>query len=393
MKRRNTLFIGAIIGLAMVQLAAIFSPLVLALPEPLATTGSDYQRSSNIYDKTVYRLGNRIVVNDLINGDLYCMGNTVIVDAVINGDILCAGSSVVVKGSVDGSVRIVAKDITISGAVNSNATLIASNVTIAKNARITNDASIIAQTITINGEIGRDVTARADVISISGRIGRTLETYHSSMTLTASASVGAISYSSPNKINIQTGAKYGSITEIETSAPSYVSSFMGNTVFLAALLYVAWFISLILTALCIAFLFPKSLEDSARSARQQPLVTGVAGLLATLLVPITIILLAMSVIGIPLALIIGLLYAAVVLLSTPFFAHLIGTGLFPHRSHPVRSLVGAVLLLLLYAIPLINIVAAVFVTIYGTGLIVRLVVQRYTVAAQSYKKESHVNAS
>ena len=108
-------------------------------------------------------------------------------------------------------------------------------------------------------------------------------------------------------------------------------------------------------------------------------------MLTIVIVPLTLLLLVVSVVGIPLAVIIGLLFGATVLLSTPFVAHLIGTKLFPQRSHPIRSLVGAVLLLLLYVIPIINIITAIIVTVYGTGLVMRVIVQRYGAAAADYK--------
>ncbi len=351
-------------------------------------SSSDYQRASNIYDKTIYRFDDRIVVNDLINGDLYCLGNTVIVDAVVNGDVLCTGSSVTIKGTVEGSARIMAQDITITGDIGSNATLVGSNVTIAKTATVGNDVSIVAQSVVIDGEVGRDVTTRSDTVTLSGRIGRSVESYHHTMNVTSTAIVGNIAYSSPNDIVLEDGAQYGQISQIETSAPSYMSSFASGTVFLAAFLYIAWFISLIITALGIAFLFPKSLEDSTMYAKKEPIITGLAGLLAIIVTPMVLVLLMISIVGIPLAVIIGLLFGAIVLLSTPFMAHLIGTELFPQRSHPIRSLVGAVLLLLLYVIPIINIVTLLVVTIYGTGLVVRVVAQRYSVAATDYKKTS-----
>ena len=366
---------------------ALLATTLLVQAEP-APPSPDYQRKSNIYDKTIYRFDDRIVTNDLINGDLYCLGSTIIIDAVVNGDVLCAGSSVTIKGTVEGSARIMAQDITISGNIGSNATLIASNVIVAKTATISNDVSIVAQSIAIDGEIGRDVTARSDTVTISGRIGRSIESYNYTMNVTATAIIGDISYSSPNDIVFEDGAQYGHITQIETSAPSYMSSFATGTVFLAALLYIAWFISLIITALGIAFLFPKSLEDSAMYAKNEPIITGLAGLLTITVTPFALVLLTISIVGIPLAVIIGLQFAVILLLSTPFVAHLIGTELFPQRSHPIRSLVCAVLLLLLYVIPIINIVTFLVVTTYGTGLVIRIILQRYSVAALNYKKAS-----
>ena len=372
-----------------VSLVALFIIFAVSVPltsaQATATETTDYQRTSSIYDKTIYRLDNRVIVNDLINGDLYCAGNTVLIDAVINGDVLCMANKVTIKGSIEGDARIIAKDIIINADIGGNATLIASNITIGKGALIANDVSLMAQTITIDGQVGRDVTMRSDTVTLSGRVGRTIESYHYTMILASTTQVGNIDYASPNDLKIEDGAQYGAINTIESSTPSYLSGLVSSTVFIAALLYIAVCISLIITALVIAFMFPKSLDDSAAFAKKQPYITGLAGLLLMFVVPPAIILLVVSVVGIPLAFIVSLLLGVILLLSTPFVAHLIGAYFFPQRSHPVRSLVGSVLLLLLIAIPVINIITITIVTIYGTGLIVRVVYQRYSTAANLYK--------
>lgn len=351
--------------------------------EDLAT--DQYQREATVYDKTIYRAGERVTVYDLVNGDLYCFGNQIIIEGVINGDVICVGNDISVRGTVAHDVRVIGRNVTVSGTVGGNVSIVARNANLATRSAVTGDATIIATNVTLAGTIGRDATLRANRVIISGTVDRDVASYHASMAINPNAKLGTLSYSSSNQVTVPDGTVAGDVTPTTTNTPSFMRAFATGTVFLAVLLYIAWFVSLILTALGVAFLFPKSLEDSVHYAQRQPWISMLAGLLVLTFVPAIIMLLVVSVVGIPLAVIIGCLFLAVVLLSTPFIAHLFGTLLFPERSHPVRSLAGAVLLLLLLVIPLINVVVLLIATIFGTGLVVRVATQRYAVAASSYK--------
>ena len=344
------------------------------------------QPTTNIYDKTIYRVNQRLVMNDLVNGDLYCVADNAIIDEVVNGDVMCLGNTVTLKGTINNNARIIAQNIVLDGTVAGNATLIGSDIRINKDAAIAGDATVVANTLQLSGTVGRDVTIRAKTVNISGTIDRDVYSYHRTMTITDSAQLGTITYSSPQALEVPAGTVSGQINQIATNAPTYLSSLATGTVFLAALLYIAWFISLIITALGVAFLFPKSLEDSVVYAKKQPWISALAGVMTIVVTPLGIALLLTSIVGIPLAFIVGFLFGAVLLLSSPFVAHFLGSLFFPYRSHPIRSLVGAVLLLLLYVIPVVNIIAFVVATIFGTGLVVRIATERYSIAASSYKK-------
>lgn len=345
--------------------------------------------SAKVVDQSAYRIGERLVISDLINGDLFCMGGSVVVDAIVNGDIICAGGTVIIRGDTTGDVRVVASTITVDGNVSGNATLIGGTVIVTNNTTIGEDINIVAQRITHDGSIERDALFRAQNITVNGDIGRRLQLFHGDSALISdAATIGSLAYASPDNIQLPKSMIGAPIEQMPVDMAYKINNILQSSIMLVALLYIGLFISLLLTALGVAFLFPRSLEDSIYFATKQPATTLGAGVITLILIPPSIVLLLISIVGIPLALIIGSLFFAVVLLSAPFVAHYIGNMFFPERSHPIRALVGAIILILLYAIPVINIFTAIMTTVFGTGLIIRVATKRYSAAATLYKKST-----
>lgn len=345
----------------------------------------DYPLRAQVYDRTVYKANDKLDIYDIINGDLYCAGNQIKINGTIEGDIICAGNDLIIDGDVNGDIRVAGRVVEIKGQVTGNATITGDTVTIVDEATINGDVTIIGRNVGIAGTIGRDASIRASAVGLSGVIERNVQSYHSSFVFNGDGSIGGnFKYSSPNRVYIPNDAVEGVVTEETVSPSTNYSNALTSSVFIASFMYIAWFISLLIAALGIAFLFPKSLEDSVGFATKQPLMSGFAGLLLVSITPLLLLILSLSIVGIPLALILGFLFGSVLLLSTPFMAHLLGSLLIPNRSHPIRALAGAVILLLLFAIPIINIFAIILSTIYGAGLVTRVAAQRYSSAHQDY---------
>jgi cytoskeletal protein CcmA (bactofilin family) len=351
----------------------------------ISQDGNTYTLGAQVFDRTIYRAGDTVAIYDVVNGDVYCAGNKVIIDAIIDGDLICAANDMVINGSINGNIRVAANNIELLGTVGQNATVFANTFVAQKDSTISGDVTILANEVVLNGQIGRDASIRASSVKLLGDVGRNVQSYHSSFTFDGDGQIeGNFKYSSPNRVYVPIEAVGGQIIQETVEPATKYSSSLTGTVFIASFLYIAWFISLIIAALGVAFLFPKSLEDSVYFATKQPAITVFAGLLTITVTPVALLLLLISVIGIPLGFIIGFMFGTALLLTTPFVAHLIGSLLLPKRSHPVKALAGAAILLLLYAIPLINLLSFMIVTILGVGLVVRVAAQRYSTAHRQY---------
>ena len=54
---------------------------------------------------------------EVVDDDLYAVGNSVIIDGVINGDVLTACETITVNGKVNGSIIAVASTVNVNGEV------------------------------------------------------------------------------------------------------------------------------------------------------------------------------------------------------------------------------------------------------------------------------------
>jgi cytoskeletal protein CcmA (bactofilin family) len=380
-------FISVLVGI--LGLLFITTTITSHAQNSISQDGKSYALGGSVYNQTIYRAGDLINIYDVINGDLYCLGNNINIDATIDGDIICAGNDITIKGKVSGDIRLIADTATIYADIKNNATIVASNINIKKEARVNGDLTALAQNVSISGQISRDAYIRADSVDMYGKVGRNLKSYHSNLTFNGDAKVGGdFIYASADKVFIPKDSIKGDIIQEPLRASSRLSGVLTSTVFLAMLAYIAWFISLLIAAIGVAILFPKSLEDSVKYATKQPLVSMFVGVMALFFVPILLVMLLFSIIGIPLAMILWFMYGTILLLSTPFVAHLIGALLLPNRSHPIKALVGASILLLIYAIPIINILAFMIVTALGSGLVIRVLTERYSVARRQYQQKA-----
>ena len=342
------------------------------------------QAEPTVINKTQYYSGNNYEINDVVNGDIYCAGNRVTVSGTINGDVLCAGATVVINGIVNGNVRLFANNIQIQGLITKNATLASQNVIIEKSGNIEGDLTTATSLTKHNGLIGRDANVNTNNFDITGTVGRnlTLNTKNVAYTETAKINgITTINYEVYDNIS-----KFQNLAQAEGSLNilAIINSLASAFMFVLGLIYVAFIIGLLLSALIIALLFPRSLKDSSLYAKNQPVTVFLSGFLVLCVAPLFMFLLAWSIIGVPLAIIIWGLYIALVTLSIPFCAHALGSKLFPKRSHATQALGGAALILLLFAVPVLNIIVFIVVMIFGAGLITRVATLRYNQARQVY---------
>jgi hypothetical protein len=131
-----------------------------------------------------------------------------------------------------------------------------------------------------------------------------------------------------------------------------------------------WFLAMLVTALALVLLIPRYIHESSQRVFDHPIKTPLIGLAATALVPIAILLLLISLVGIPLAIIISLAWIIILIMSGPFFAYTIGRLIMRKGTNAIMvMLVGAIILLVLYFIPFFGFVALVAATWFGSGMI------------------------
>lgn len=343
---------------------------------------SNYRGGNNVtleesktVDGAYYAAGDTVTIDGTINGDLYCAGRTITVTGTVDGDVFCAGQNVKIAGSVTGDIRAAGQTVTIDGDAE-NVSAFGDVVDIAKTATIARDLNGAGNTVTVDGKIGRDATLGGNTIAILGSIGRDIGVKTENLSINDGASVaGWVRYESPNTASIAQGSvkgevKYTHTEEKDRSAANQGAAAVGS--------FIYGLLAFIVFSLGITLVIPRHVNATGNLGRTQlgmSVLTGIAALFAA---PIALVFIALTVVGIPLALFLGVFWLLLLALSGPMFAYYLGRLLVGTKVNNIvlTMLIGAVVLAILFAIPVINFFAGLISVVVGTGMLGLYLVKR-----------------
>lgn len=340
----------------------------LGLGTGAALAAGDSAIVAGTTNHSLYKAGRDVNITGTVNGDIFCAGQTITVDATVNGDVICAGQTVTVTGSISGNVRLAGQSVTLGADVKHAASLAGQDVTIQSNARIGSDLSLAAQTATVDGRVGRDIRAASNTLGLDSVVGRNVDATVNKVELTGGAVInGDLTYSSPNRaaLHRQSGAQViGQLTGKLTKTNN------GNRMAWrgAWVLAVYWAVIMVVFALVLVALFPQFFSRWNQVARSRPGWSLLTGFVAMFVVPAIIVALLASIIGVPLGLFLLGLWLIEAALSGPVAAYYLGSQILrAERRIPLVMLVGAVVLMIVYLIPVIGWLIMVLAYWLGSG--------------------------
>lgn len=276
-----------------------------------------------------------------LNDNLYVSGRTINIDGTVKGDVTAVGQTVTVNGTVEGNLIVAAQTVTLNGTVRDaivaaqsfelgpnahvtgNVNIAGANLESKQGSAIDGDLAVFANQALIAGRIGRDVIGGMNGLELRGVVGRNMTVgvgekgstqfmpsstpnlgVKSGLVLVDGAQVGGkLEYGSPSEATISPGAKVaGSVTRKETRDTSDTSATTTTSVVLSV---VQRFVTLLLIGLLLIWLAPAWLRRLDDTIQAKPLSSLGFGLLA--LIIFLVVLVLIPVIGILVALLLGLL--------------------------------------------------------------------------------------
>jgi cytoskeletal protein CcmA (bactofilin family) len=323
-------------------------------------------------DEDLFATGQTVTIAGRATGDVYATGQAVVVTGTVEGDLIAAAQQVVVDGTVNGNVRAAGGVITINGHVGRNVSGLAQQLNITSSGRV--DGSLLAagETISTFGPVGRGATVGGGTVQLSGPVGGNVTTWAQTLSLGPNARIaGNLEYYSEHPTDTTAVAgtvQYHLVQREERQAPLLNGLFdFGGLVWLIG--------SALLGALAI-IMAPRASARAVELGRQEPLQTFGLGLLALCAVPVAIILICITLVGIPLALVIGALYCLGLMLAWPALGLIVGTEVSRwvrrDQQMPVlgQLVVGLIALHLVTHIPVLGGLVAFLGLTFGLGLIV-----------------------
>ena len=259
---------------------------------------------------------------------------------------------------------------------------VADDIAIASGETVEGDVIGILSNVKIDGAAARDTTAVLGDVTVNGQVHGDVSAVMGDVTLGPGAVVDGDVTAVGGQVHRDPGAKVlGKISTPDLSkkihVPLSLQAWWTHALSRGALLGVGrglgWLAQLTLVALgfyaLVALVFPGGLRRTGDVLLQRPVAVVLSGLLTTLALPILFLLLCITVIGVPFA-ILGLPVAVALAVGFGQAAiyGLVGRAVTRERwPFPAAVLVGALIFVLGYHAPVIGLVLALLVAALGFG--------------------------
>lgn len=303
-----------------------------------------------------------VISSPVIENDLYWMGEKLsLSNAQVGSDIVIAGNTMNInQAKLGGTLRAAGYSIDLAG-VNAEKNMTCAGYSVgfdsacsargvyAAAATVVFDGSaeaayLVGSTVTLNGKITGDATVRADHVQIGPDAEVTGKLYvnaSSEPIVPSTASIGVYQFEL-------------STVDIEQTSQAAVAAAAAAKTTSKLLSRVYWAFAMMLVALFFCLVISGSLKDSALmvKARTAPmLVSGAVGVLA---MPLLLLAICLTFIGLPLAGLLAGLFTLLILFAIPFTGCSLGRVVFPNMNVWLSALIGTLALSVLRAVPILK---------------------------------------
>jgi cytoskeletal protein CcmA (bactofilin family) len=333
---------------------------------------------NEILEGPYLKTGNNIAVSGTINDDAYLLGALVTVDGTVNGDLIVGGGVVTIKGEVQNDIRAVGGMVTIDGKVGGNVTALGGTVNIGSDADIDGGVLTAGGTLAHLGNIDGQAQIYADQATLAGRVGGNTKGTIAQLTVAKTAILdGTLTYTSDKEASVSAAAR---ITGAIQRLPSGETLNKLGPRLRHNLLRIHWgtgllsYFSMLLLGVILLKLTPHQVTAVSKLIGKQPWQVLGIGLLILVLTPLAGVLLFISIVGVPLAVILAVVYFLMVVLSSLFSGLFVGQKFFDwtnlkENRYAVLA-VGLLLLHLAFALPVVGCLIRLLSVTAATGAIV-----------------------
>lgn len=302
-------------------------------------------------------------------GDLYWAGQSLnLDDASIGRDIIAAGDSLSIRDcTVGGAIRLAARTIDISKAAIDGSVTVAGQHVVLNTGSTANCFYAMGETVALRGST-KSAALAGDTVTIDGTVEGDVEVWADKLVLGKNARItGTVNAHVSDDPERAAGAEVGAlkIDRTENEDTSTLNDIVGGVVAAA--------LSTCFIALLLELVFPRATASAAGMLRQRPTPLWVSGLLGTIAVVPTILLLIISIAGLSLA---GTLLCAVIgvaLVSTAFAGCAIARMVGHNQNRYAMAAVGGIAAGALTGLPLIGDFVSGVAFVFMLGYIIQII--------------------
>ncbi len=354
----------------------------------------------------IFKNGEKIIVErqDIITEDLYMAGElinfygsalqdvwavarTAFFWGVVGQDLNLLVSDGEIKGEVGDDLRLMGNKAMVAAKVSGSLLFIGNELRLHRDATVGSDAFILAGSTILDGVIQGPVTINSEKIILNGTLMNDVTIKTKSLVLGPNASIyGHLTYSTPERLGPKLSQQVkGTITWKKSLPPAPSQNWLfnlGHWWFLFTLVYnLTVFLALLAVGLLVIALWPRACQRYTDLINTKPLPTLGWGLAVILGLPVLTIILLITVVGIPLALVLVFFYLVLLVFSKLGIALWLGQKIFKASDRTpgkfmLGMAIGLALLTLIGFIPLLNSLINLVVVIFGSGALWLMIIER-----------------
>ena len=336
--------------------------------------------ADEVVEDTLVLTAEAIQVDGTVNGSLIAFCGKTTINGTVTGDVITFTEILEVNGTVEGNVFAFTESANVGGRVAGLLVAFAQRVNVASGGTVGGDVLAFTGDASIDGTVERDVMAFAGMTSLTGTVGRHLKARTGQLSLSSSARVGGdlrARVKTQDKVEIDPAATVAGETKIKLPSPRPSKFLRPKWYFWQAVCLAAAF----LTGLLLYWLFPFLYQSRLETAKSV-LLDIIWGFVTLVTVPIAAIILAITVVGLPVSLISLAIWGAALYFAHILVAAFLGRSLLtdPEGTQPAFALpllLGLLILKVSTSIPYIGGWLGFLVLLLGLGMAVTKVHDRW----------------
>ena len=308
-----------------------------------------------------------------VNHSMFTAGDDVSTNNAVKGIDFTAGNNLNISGSSEYGM-FAGNSINFKGMVTRDLFVAGNNIVIDSSANIARDLYVAGNTITISADIkGNVFLAGSEIIIDSKEIDGDVTLTGNKLTISDNTKInGTLKYND----NIEYSNTNASIKEVKTY---HVEEKSKDEVMPSISSILLGIVTSFLVALAIYLLLPASYKVFDEVSKDKVLKTFGNGFLFLIAVPVISIVLMISIVCMPLAIITLILYGIIIylssIISSVYFGRLIGNKVLKLNNVYLQILIGVVITKLVKLIPVIGGLYSFVIIVLGVGLVYNMLMK------------------
>ncbi|MEH6717178.1 hypothetical protein [Parasphingorhabdus flavimaris] len=378
---RHGLLFRTILAIVLVLLAMFATTRVAS--QITSQTGEMIQTEASLLDMAFYA-GNEIRIKASSEDDIFAAGDTIRVDATTADHLILAGGEIDIKDIEVDDIIAAGGDLDLrSGSVRDDVIAAGGMVTLHPALQVAGSAIVSGGEVRINAPIRKELGVAANRIFLNSAVDGNVKLMGDEITLGPKARLGGNLQYRGEDIEISPGAV---ITGTRSILPAdehdeFERWGKGSAAFFAGFA-IAALLGVTLLVVVIALVLPRLMNKSSELIKQKPILSLGVGFLATFVLPFTLFLLFVTIVGAPLAMLIAAMlfaFTPVGVAASAYFIGMQGRRIIrkpaedvPPPSRGSRLLWSAIAIVLIVALGMIPFVGGLIwllILMFGMGAI------------------------